>query len=269
MVPQTQRAEDQSQDNSVKKSIVGIEVIPLSGLPIIEQSINLSKIILDGLQRECTALKKGDIIVIAHTVVSIAERMVVQSKDVMITEEAERIAQSTEQKPQKVQVALNEASEVLTSDKVLITRTRHGIITDMSGVDESNAPPGCYVTLPRNPDASADQISEILSGELGFRIPVIIADTQGRPWRRGAVNLAIGVAAMSPFTENAGKRDLYGRQLQSSQVCLADELAAAAELVMGQANEGIPVAIIRGISLKDENGSATQIIRDKDKDLFR
>jgi coenzyme F420-0:L-glutamate ligase/coenzyme F420-1:gamma-L-glutamate ligase len=261
--------QDEPDTVMTEKHAGDIEVIPLSGLPIIRKGDNLARMILDYAGKEGLALMRGDIVVIAHTVVSIAEGKVIQSKDVIVTDEAERIAQSTEQKATKVQVALDEASEILTTDKVLITRTKHGIITDMSGVDESNAPPGCFVALPRDPNGSASRTSGILSKETGFGIPVIIADTQGRPWRRGAVNLAIGMAGMSPFTENAGRQDLYGRQLRSSQVCLADELAAAAELVMGQADEGIPVAIIRGVTYLINHGSAEQIIRSRKEDLFR
>jgi coenzyme F420-0:L-glutamate ligase/coenzyme F420-1:gamma-L-glutamate ligase len=268
-LPQTQRAEVKKRDTKDQKPSGIIEIIPINGFPIIEIGVNLPLLICDTLRKGNIVLERGDIVVVAHTAVSIAEESVVKSDSITVTPHAERIARRTQQKPQKVQVALDEASEILTEDAVFISRTSHGIVTDMSGVDESNAPPGYYVTLPKNPDASADQISKTLSKEFGFRIPVIIADTQGRPWRRGAVNLAIGVAAMSPFAENAGKRDLYGRQLRSSLVCLADELAAAAELVMGQADEGIPAAIIRGLSYEDEKGSVYQIIREKETDLFR
>jgi coenzyme F420-0:L-glutamate ligase/coenzyme F420-1:gamma-L-glutamate ligase len=268
-VPQTPRYDIEKQNTRYRGVLDVIEIIPLSGFPIVELGAELTHLIFNTLREEGVRLKEGDILVVSHTVVSIAEKSVVESKNITVSPNAEIISRSTQQKPQKVQVALDEASNVLIEERVLITETVHGLITDMSGVDESNAPPGYYVTLPGSPDASADRISKALTKEFGFRIPVIIADTQGRPWRRGAVNLAIGIAAMSPFTENAGKSDLYGRQLQSSLVCLADEIAAAAELVMGQADEGIPVAIVRGISVMNENGSANQIIRDKDSDLFR
>lgn len=267
-MPQIQRSEFNKQDTNHYETLEVIEIIPILGFPIVEIGSDIVQLILDAIKKGNVVIKRGDIIVVSHTIVSIAEKSVVESKKINVTSRAKRVALSTQQKPQKVQVALDEASDILIEDVVLITRTSHGIITDMSGVDESNAPPGYYVTLPESPDASANRISKALSEEFGFRIPVIITDTQGRPWRRGAVNLAIGIAAMSPFTENAGKRDLYGRKLRSSLICLADEIAAAAELVIGQADEGIPVAIVRGISPTKDNGSANQIIRDKDSDLF-
>lgn len=260
--------EDNSDSIEHMESRKTIEVIPLLGFPMVECGNDLGKLILNCIATNSFEVKTGDIMVVAHTVVSIAEGNVVHTRDVSVTERAEKISQKTEQKPKKVQVALDEASEVIKADRILITRSRHGIITDMSGVDESNAPLGCYVTLPRDPDESACRLSNALAEKLGFRIPVIIADTQGRPWRRGAANLAIGISAMSPFTRNAGRRDLYGRELRSSLVCIADELASAAELIMGQANEGIPVVLIRGITPPKTIGSAVEILRSRNQDLF-
>ncbi|MFW9889955.1 MAG: coenzyme F420-0:L-glutamate ligase, partial [Candidatus Thorarchaeota archaeon] len=124
------------------------------------------------------------------------------------------------------------------------------------------------IALPMDPDNSAQAIYDAILDEFGIRIPVIIADTQGRPWRRGAINLAIGIAGMSPFTENAGRLDRFGRTLRSSRICLADELAAAAELVMGQAGEGVPAALIKGLNPDREQGSVKEVLREPDKDLF-
>jgi coenzyme F420-0:L-glutamate ligase/coenzyme F420-1:gamma-L-glutamate ligase len=147
----------------------------------------------------------------------------------------------------KTEIALQESVEVIREEPIIITKTKQGIITDYSGVDESNAPLGTMIALPKDADKSALDIYEKLRQSFGFATPVIVCDTQGRPWRKGAINLAIGIAGMSPFIDNAGRRDLYNRHLRSSIVCLADELASAAELVMGQADEGIPLAIIRGV----------------------
>jgi len=164
---------------------------------------------------------------------------------------------------------LREASEIIREEPILITKTHHGMITDFSGVDESNAPNGKVIALPRNPDASARRIHEDISKHTGFNVSVIITDTQGRPWRRGAVNLAIGVAGMSPFVVNEGKKDIHGKILQSSLVCVADEIAASAELVMGQADEKVPIAIVRGISPSDVSGSAQEILREETDNLFQ
>jgi coenzyme F420-0:L-glutamate ligase/coenzyme F420-1:gamma-L-glutamate ligase len=245
-----------------------VELIPVAGLPRIEPGDNLACMIIDIIKKNGQEIKRDDILVIAHTVVSIAEGRLVQSEEIIVSSKAEKMAVVNERKPQKIQAAINEAVEIIREEPVLITKTKHGLITDMSGVDESNAPPGYYVLLPEDPDYSANQISMALSENFDFKVPIIIADTQGRPWRKGAVNLAIGIAGMQAFSENAGKKDLYGRELRSSLVCIADELAAASELVMGQADEGIPVVIIRGLSVKDEKGTGKQIIRLADEDLF-
>ena len=122
--------------------------------------------------------------------------------------------------------------------------------------------------MPEDPDKSANLLHVMLSKALRFHLPVMICDTQGRPWRNGATNIAIGIAGISPFTDNKGRKDLYGRELRSSLVCLADELSSAAELVMGQADEGIPVVLIRGIEYERRNGSASDILRSSEKNLF-
>ncbi|MHA2397229.1 MAG: coenzyme F420-0:L-glutamate ligase [Candidatus Thorarchaeota archaeon] len=152
---------------------------------------------------------------------------------------------------------------------VLITRTKQGFVTDFSGIDESNAPPGTFVALPDNPDKSAKRIHDSLSKSVGFSVPVIITDTQGRPWRKGAVNIAIGVAGISPFTRNDEKEDIYGQKLRGSLVCLVDQLASASELVMGQADEGVPVVIIRCVKVHNGEGTASHILRSDSENLFR
>jgi len=256
------------EDSKPQSNPTCIELIPVTGLPKIKPGDNLAHMILDVIKKNGQEIRRNDILIIAHTVVSIAEGRLVQSVDIIVSSRAEKMAFVNERKPQKIQAALDEASEVIREEPVLITKTKHGLITDMSGVDESNAPLGFFVLLPENPDRSAHKISAVLSKGFDFNVPVIIADTQGRPWRKGAVNLAIGIARMQAFSENAGKKDLYGRELRSSLVCIADELAAASELVMGQADEGIPVVIIRGLSVKDDEGTAKQIIRSTSEDLF-
>ncbi len=267
-MPLNRTQSDSSEEIKPETNSNTIEIIPVSGLPIITQGDNLAQLILRTMKKKRQEIKKGDIVAIAHTVVSIAEGKLVQSTDVNVSPKAERLALLNERKPQKIQTALNEACEIIREEPVLITRTKHGLITDMSGVDESNAPEGYYVLLPEDPDKSANEISRLLSQMYGFEVPVIIADTQGRPWRRGAVNLAIGVAGMSPFAVNAGQRDLFNRQLKSSLVCIADELAAASELVMGQADEGIPVAIIRGVIWTYSGEVARDILRSDTENLF-
>ncbi|MFW9806850.1 MAG: coenzyme F420-0:L-glutamate ligase, partial [Candidatus Thorarchaeota archaeon] len=189
-------------------------------------------------------------------------------EDITVSQRAMDISSKTGHLPVRVEVSLQEAEEVLREDPILITKTQHGIITDFSGIDESNAPPDSLIALPKNPDETAKRISDYLTHSVGYRVPVIITDTQGRPWRKGAVNLAIGVAGISPFVRNAGKEDIYGRELQGSLVCLADQIASAAELLMGQADEGVPVVIVRGVDYGEEDGTASSIIRPSSENLF-
>jgi coenzyme F420-0:L-glutamate ligase/coenzyme F420-1:gamma-L-glutamate ligase len=246
-----------------------IDLIPLRNFPLVQKGDDIPDLIQSSIHGISLKLIKGDIIVITHSIVSVAEGKLYQLEKVQVSEKARKIADNIGHSPERVEVAYQEATEVLREEPVLITKTKHGIITDFSGVDESNAPPGTLVALPDNPDASAKRISDSLSQSIGFKLPVIITDTQGRPWRRGAVNLAIGVAGMSPFTYNVGREDIYGHKLQGSLVCLADQIASSAELLMGQADESIPVVIVRGVEFNEEVSSASQIIRTDAENLFR
>ncbi len=245
-----------------------IDLIPLEGFPIVQVGDDIPNLVVSTIHRNGISLEKGDIIVVTHSIVSIAEGKVYRLDDVNVSDKAKEIAERTGHFSKRVEIALREAEKILREEPVLITATKHGIITDFSGVDESNAPLDTLIAIPNDPDKSAKSISEALSLEVGYNIPVIITDTQGRPWRKGAVNLAIGIAGMSPFQKNEGRRDLYGYQLKGSLVCLADEIAAAAELTMGQADEGVPVVIVRGIVVDQYDGSASQVIRPDSENRF-
>ncbi|MFW9787693.1 MAG: coenzyme F420-0:L-glutamate ligase [Candidatus Thorarchaeota archaeon] len=245
-----------------------LELFPLRGFPIVQPGDDVPNLIASVIKESGFKFQQGDIIVVTHTIVSIAENKLQRLAEVIVSDKAKEMALSLKRAQENVEVALQQAKDVLREGPVLITRTEHGIITDYSGVDESNAPPGTLVTLPDDPNMSAKEISKVISRGTGFNVPVIITDTQGRPWRKGAVNLAIGVAGMSPFTQNAGKEDIYGRELRSSMVCIADQMASAAELLMGQANEGVPVVIVRGVEFDAEGSSTSQIIRPDSESLF-
>ncbi len=245
-----------------------LEIIPIRGMPLVNEIDDLSELISATFQTDSQEPKPGDILVVSHTIVSIAEGRVFKIDESDISDKARTIAEKTGQGPEKVELALREAVEIVRESPVLITQTRQGLITDYSGVDSSNAPTGRFVALSEDSDDSASKLHVKLSKVFGFHLPVIICDTQGRPWRKGTTNLAIGVAGMFPFTDNSNRKDLFGRELRSSLVCLADELASAAELVMGQADERIPVALIRGIEYKQRDGSAVDILRSRDENLF-
>jgi coenzyme F420-0:L-glutamate ligase/coenzyme F420-1:gamma-L-glutamate ligase len=244
-------------------------IIPVHNFPFVSPGDDIPVLVASVIEQNHETLTKGDIVVVTHSVISIAEGRLYKIDDIVVSEKAMRIASKTGHAPKRIEVALQEAEEVLREAPILITKTHHGIITDFSGIDESNAPPDCFIALPTNPDETAKRISDFLTQSVGFSVPVIIADTQGRPWRKGAVNLAIGVAGMSPFIHNSGKEDIYGRELQGSMVCLADQIASSAELIMGQSDKGIPVVIVRGIEYEEEEGTAFSIVRPSKENLFR
>jgi len=246
-----------------------IEIIPIEGLPVFQKGDDISEILIDTMIGQKISFTKGDLLVISHSIISVIEGSVYDESEIHPSKRAQRIASKGDISEIKIEVALREAIDVIREEPVLVTRTKPGIITDYSGVDESNAPTGYLIALPKDPDNSALLIHNSISEKLGFKVPVIITDTQGRPWRKGAVNLAIGLAGFSPFTHNAGVKDIQGKPLRSSLVCIADEIAASSELIMGQANEKIPIVIVRGLILSLETGTAKEILRNNSENMFQ
>lgn len=246
-----------------------IEVIPVTEIPIVKRDDDITQLLTSALNKTGITLVRGDILVVSHSIVSVVEGRVHEEERIVPSEKARKIAAKGFSSGARVEIALQEATEVIREEPVLITKTKQGIITDFSGVDKSNAPEGTFIVLPEDADKSALRIYKSISEVVGFEVPVIITDTQGRPWREGAVNLAIGLAGLSPFSKNKGALDIHGRILRSSLVCIADEIAASAELVMGQADEKIPIAIVRGLFVSDTEGTAREIQRDSSENLFR
>ena len=245
-----------------------IHVIPIVDIPIIERDDDISEIIVTTLESNRQEILRGDILVVTHKIISKSEGRVFDLLKVNPSKKAIEIAEKVSQPAKKVEIALQESTEIIREDPILITKTEHGLITDLSGVDQSNAPENTIIALPLDPYASATKLNLAISKVVGFNVPVVISDTQGRPWRKGAINIAIGVAGMSSFTLNAGEIDRFGKKLRSSLVCLVDEIASAAELVMGQADEKIPAVIVRGISFRDADSSKESIVREKSENLF-
>ncbi len=245
-----------------------IEIIPLHGIPLVQQGDDLAGLIVEASEKSNLAFVDGDILVVAHTIVSKAENRIVELTKISVSSRARDIAEKNGFEPEQVEVALRESQAVLRDERALITVLKNGHICNFSGVDHSNAPKDSYVLLPLDPDKSAEHIRQRIEKRTRKRISVIIADTEGRPWRKGAINIAIGCSGINAFKYNQGKRDLYDRILQRSLVCQIDQIASAAELVMGQANEGIPVAIVRGYDYEKGEESAKDIHRPKDENLF-
>ncbi|MFW9786312.1 MAG: coenzyme F420-0:L-glutamate ligase [Candidatus Thorarchaeota archaeon] len=238
-------------------------------IPIVKSGDNLAEMIIQSFNSVGQELLDKDVIVIASKIVSKAENRVVLATQVEVSSEAKGIAEMNGFDPVHVELALRESSEVIKNDGVLITETHSGLVCNFSGVDRSNAPDGEYVLLPEDPDRSAKLIHEYLVKKTGRKVGVIVSDTQGRPWRKGSINIAIGCAGIGAFKHNKGKRDLYGRILQRSTVCQIDELASLAEPLMGQAGQRIPVVVVRGYEYSEGSERASDIIRPKEDDMFR
>ena len=250
-------------------SVRPLQLLGVAGIPVIEQGDDLSKIILEAVRESRMEIMEGDIIIIAHSVVSKAEGRVVHQDTIRVSDKARTIATANGFDPAHVELALQESRRVLRSKGVLVTETHNGLVCNFSGVDRSNAPVDCFLLLPEDPDASALRILDALQVETGLKLAVIISDTQGRPWRIGSVNIAIGCAGIGAFKHNRGKRDLYGRILKRSTVCQIDELAAAAEPLMGQADDAVPVVIVRGYAIEEDAEVGRDVQRTAAEDLFR
>jgi len=248
-----------------------VEVIGVKGIPIIKRGDDLAKLICAAAERQGTPIKDGDIIVVTHVIVSRAEGSVVDLSEVTPSEFAKNLARQVEKEPALVEVILGESKSIVRmGQKHLICETKHGFICANAGVDQSNVPGERNVALlPKNPDRSARALRRKIKRITGKDVAVIISDTHGRPLREGEINIAIGVAGMKPIRPRIGEKDLFGYTMRVKRTAIADELASAAELVIGQTNEGIPVAIIRGYKYqKSEKAKAKELIRKKEKDLF-
>jgi len=248
-----------------------VQVIGVEGLPIIKKGDDIARLVCTAAERQGTPIEDGDIIVVTHVVVSRAEGNVVNLDTVVPSEFAKSIAQRFKKDPALVEVILRESKSIVRmGDKHLICETRHGLICANAGVDQSNVPgERNVVLLPKNPDRSARVIRRRIRELTGKDVAVIVSDTHGRPLREGEINVAIGVAGISPIRPRVGETDLFGYTMRVKRTAIADELASAAELVIGQTDEGIPAAIIRGYSYpRSEKAKARELVRKKKKDLF-
>jgi coenzyme F420-0:L-glutamate ligase/coenzyme F420-1:gamma-L-glutamate ligase len=217
-------------------------------------------------------LQAGDVLVVAQKIVSKAEDRFVALATVTPSARALEIARETGKDPRIVDVILSESTRVVrTRRDLIIVEHQLGIVLANAGVDQSNIGDGSdrILLLPRDPDASARALRDALAARYGCDIAVVINDSVGRAWRRGTVGIALGAAGLPSLLDLRGQPDMFGRQLRSSMVGLADEIAATASLMMGQAAEGRPVVLIRGLSLPHEDAPAQSLVRPEQEDLFR
>jgi len=249
-----------------------VEVIAVENLPLITKGDDIAELICKAAQKQNTPIQEKDVIVVTHVAVSKAEGNVVNLDEVTPSARALEIAKKVAKEPALVEVILRETREIVRLGiNSLITETKYGIVCANAGVDRSNVKgERNVVLLPADPDASARGIRERIKELTSCNVAVIVSDTHGRPLRMGEINVAIGVAGIKPIRDRRGEKDLFGYVLRIKQTCIGDELASAAELVIGQASEGIPVAIVRGYNFKvAENASAKELTRPKETDLFR
>lgn len=247
----------------------GLRILPVRGIPEVRPGADLCGLILAATEPE-GGLEDGDVLVIAQKVVSKAEGRLVPLASVAPSMFAVEYAQTFGKDARHVEVVLREARRVVRMDHgVLIVETKHGLICANAGVDASNVEgEEVLCLLPLDPDGSAQALLEAIQERAKKRIAVIISDTFGRPWRDGQTNVAIGVAGMSPLRSYVGQSDPYGYELRVTSLCVADELAGAAELVMGKIDK-VPVALVRGFPWESADGSARQLVRDPARDMFR
>ncbi len=227
---------------------------------------------MDAAEKQGTPIQSHDVVVVTHVVVSKSEGNVLNLDTINPSEKALEIAKQTNKDPALVEVILRETKEIVRiGQNSIITETNSGIICANAGVDRSNVSGDRNVVpLPKNPNASAECIRAEIKQFSGADVAVIVSDTHGRPFRNGEINIAVGVAGFKPIRDRRGEKDLFGYVLRIKQTAVADELASAAELVIGQADEGIPAAIVRGYNYKsDGNAAATPLTRAKERDLFR
>jgi coenzyme F420-0:L-glutamate ligase / coenzyme F420-1:gamma-L-glutamate ligase len=246
-----------------------LELIPLPGLPEVRKGANLASLIVQAAGRARIPLRRGDILVIAQKIVSKAEGRTVQLSALTPSLRAARMARKLKKDPRFVEVILREARRIVRSHPVLIVETRHGFVCANAGVDHSNVPGGDIVTLlPLHPDRSARRLAAALRRHTGKEVAAIISDTFGRPWRLGLTNVAIGAAGVPVLLDLRGTRDRNAKPLQATILAVADELAAAAGLLMGK-SAGLPVIIVRGYCFTPATQPASRIIRPAHEDLFR
>ncbi len=246
-----------------------LHVFALPGLGEATEGVDVGAAIADAVAACRMRIDDGDVFVIAQKFVSKAEGAVVALAGVVPSERARAWASSFGKDPAVVEVVLQESARIVRMERgVIVAETRHGFVCANAGVDSSNVKDGFVTVLPRDPDGSAARARLTLIERLGRDVGVIVSDTFGRPWREGAVNFAIGAAGVQPVLDYRGTRDQFGRRLQSSVIAIADEIAAAAELVMRKAAR-TPVAIVRGAREWMGGGTAAMLRRPAETDLFR
>ena len=252
------------------RAALEIRIIAVEGMPEIERGDDLAALVVAAARGQGTPIESGDVLVVTQKVVSKAEGRVVTPRDVKPSLEAQEVARVTGKDARLVHLILGESQRIVRqAGGVLITQTKHGFVCANAGVDASNVGGQEQVSLlPTDPDAAAESIRRGVEERTGQAVAVVISDTFGRPWRQGQTNVAIGLAGMVPFLDYTEQTDPHGYVLKVSTLAVADEVAAAAELAMGKLAR-LPVVILRGFEYPRGGGTAREMIRPPERDLFR
>ena len=245
----------------------GIELIPVDGFPEVRPGDDLEGLIAGAIE---DTLRSGDVLVVTHKIMSKAEGRLVDLRTVEPSALAKGYAARWGKDPRQIEVVFRESRRVVRMDRgVVISETHHGFVCANAGVDASNVPGEDTVCLlPVDPDASAAKLREALAGRLGVEVPVVVSDSFGRAWRFGITDIAIGVAGMDPLADYRGRNDPHGYPMEASVLAVADEIAAAAELVMGK-TDGVPLAIVRGYAYEKGRGTGQDLLMPPERDMFR
>ncbi len=251
-----------------------LSLVAVSNFPLIQPGDDLSRIILNSLKAMTLSLINGDILVLAHKIVSKAEDRIVNLENVVPGPKAREVATVTGKDPRLVELILRESTGISRMrEGMLIVRHRLGFTSANAGIDRSNVIQNedgeDVLLLPADPDASASRLRQAMKKQTGAEVGIVIADSHGRPFRLGTVGIAIGVSGIPALWDRRGERDLFGYELLHTEVGTADEVAAVASLLMGQAAEGTPVVLIRGLNLPAIDGQAKDLIRPPELDLYR
>lgn len=248
--------------------------IALDNFPLVKSGDDIAQLIVDIATKNGVKIEEGDIVVIAQKIFSKAEKRVVKLRDIIPSEEVYEIAEKTGKSPKFVELVFRETEKVVkASPEILLVKDKRGLICINAGIDKSNVEgEGNFALLPENPDKSAEECRVKIKKLTGKNVAVIICDTYSRPFRRGQVNFAIGFAGINPFKDYRGKEDLFGKILKVKNVAIVDEIAAAAEILMGQGKEATPVVIFKGLNNIVEfceNHSINDLQISREEDLFR
>lgn len=249
-----------------------LSLTALPGIPLIKQGDNLVEIILQSLEKAQIELREGDILVLAQKIVSKAEGRMVLLDEVEPSDEAHRLAEETEKDPRMVEMILRESKSISRKRPgLIIVEHKLGFICANAGIDHSNVAgtDDWILLLPENPDASADALRTALEEHAGVRLGVLIIDSHGRAWRNGTVGITIGIAGVPGLVDKRGETDLFGYEMKVTQVGAADELAAAASLLMGQVDEATPVVHVRGFPYRLRDANLNELLREPKQDLYR